>query len=81
MTEHAFISADDQSAGVAFLRALADQDFDGMNLAFSIVDNPYSLIGQFAGIVIDYVRFVHEHGLGPSLDETLAMWGIASATP
>ena len=76
--EH-FISVNDQCAGVAFLRGLADHDIDAMNIANAAVDNPWAVSGQFAGIIVQLVRFIHEHDLGPPLDEVLTAWGIESA--
>jgi hypothetical protein len=79
MNGQGFITASDLACGVAFLRALADDDEDGLTIAIGAIENPMAIVGQFAACLIDYVQAMHERGFGPSLDDVLAAWGIESA--
>jgi hypothetical protein len=75
-----FITGNDLGAGVAFLRAIADDDEEALVIALEAIENPHALLGQFGGCLIDYVNVTHDLNLGPTLDEVLEAWGIASAT-
>jgi hypothetical protein len=74
-----FITAGDLASGVAFLRSVADDDQDGLVVAIEGIENVYAVLGQFAACLIDLVQVTHECGIGPSLDDVLISWGLASA--
>jgi hypothetical protein len=79
MNGQGFITANDLASGVAFLRALADDDEDGLTLAVENISNPMAIVGQFAACLIDILQVTYECGFGPSLDDVLQAWGLQSA--